>query len=188
MIEETETEFMERFKSQKIQIEAKLEMQETALLESLQLAIETAFLEVSKQQNLQKKEAVQYISFAVLFSDMLLERYGFHIELYDVNLFLDESFTFGRWEIPDIYSYIQEDMEQIERSVKQKFTRVTKSELFELKSYYTIQYIGIEEAWLRKLVNQLTELDKKEADCMPSLQILFGLYMEGQEVLRTWEV
>lgn len=79
-------------------------------------------------------------------------------------------------------------MQHIERSVKEVFTRVTPAELFELESYYSISYTALAEKWLRRLVNQLTTLDTKEAKCNASLQVLFGFYMEGQEVLRTWEV
>ncbi len=147
------------------------------------------FTRLSAKQENNIKGKLKYISFSVLLTSILTEKYSLGINFYDEKFYLDEANVFEEFILKHILDYVSKDMEEIKMWFRKKILPYNEGELFEMKKILVLSYIA---TWVKELQDEiiqcLNKSDKKDVQLYEKIDITFGSYLEKQVVVCTWEV
>ena len=157
------------------------------IMQSLTAALERNFMQAAKLQKAEKMQPLAYLCFAILQSDILLDRHTLQLDAYDTMLYLDKCEVSTDWEIEWLFPCFAEDCTRIEQHLKRTLTRVQAYELKEVRRAYSMNYYATAALVLPKLLPAVMEkADLHEVQLQDEVQITIGMYMEQQQSLYTW--
>lgn len=160
-----------------------IELLSDGLLNALQEAVD----EAACMQNAGKKGAIAYISFSLLQSNLLLEKYAFRIDVYDERFLIDDSEAASEWDFSLLLQNLDTNFDVIASTLRQSVIRVQEYELWELKKAYQLNYYATATGLLQSLVPLcLDRLSLDGIDTMPEVQFTVGPYMEKQLSFYQW--
>ena len=134
-----------------------------------------------------KKGAVAYISFSLLQSNVLLEKYAFRIDAYDDRFLVDDSEAASEWDFSVLLQNLDTNFDVIASTLRQSVIRVQEYELWELKKAYRLNYYATATGLLQSLLPLcLDTLSLDGIDVMPEVQFTVGPYMEKQMPFYQW--
>lgn len=155
----------------------------TDLLNVLQATID----EAACLQTVAKKGAIAYISFSLLQSNLLLEKYAFRIDVYDKRFLIDDNEAASEWDFSVLLQNLDTNFDVIASTLRQSVIRVQEYELWELKKAYQLNYYATATGLLRSLLLLcLDKLSLDGIDVMPEVQFTVGPYMEKQMSFYQW--
>ena len=102
-------------------------------------------------QTAAKKGPVAYISFSVMQSNLLLEKYAFQIDAYDERFLVDDNEAASEWDFSILLQNLDADFDVIAATLRQSVIRVQEYELWELKKAYHLNYYATATERLRGL-------------------------------------
>ncbi len=147
------------------------------------------FMKLSVKQKNNTKGKLSYISFSVLLTSILTEKYSLGVNFYDERFYLDESNIFDEFILKYISEYVSKDMQEIKMWFTKKYLPYNEDELFEIKKILVLCYVGI---WVKELQDEIIQCLNKSyrenVNLDEKINITFGSYLEKQVVLCTWEV
>lgn len=153
------------------------------LAKSLQKAFDAAVC----WQTAAKKGPVAYVSFSLMQSNLLLEKYAFQIDAYDERFLVDDNEAASEWDFSILLQNLDTNFDVIAATLRQSVIRVQEYELWELKKAYHLNYyataIGLLQSLLPLCLDALS-LDGIEG--MPEIQFTIGPYMEKQMPFYQW--
>ena len=153
------------------------------LARSLQKAFDAAVC----WQTAAKKGPVAYISFSVMQSNLLLEKYAFQIDAYDERFLVDDNEAASEWDFSILLQNLDADFDVIAATLRQSVIRVQEYELWELKKAYHLNYYATATGLLQGLLPLcLDALSLDGIDVMPEIQFTIGPYMEKQMPFYQW--
>lgn len=158
------------------------------IIDNISAAIEEALYKAAQWQKLEKKGPVAYISFSMLQSNLLLNRYALQVDAWDERFLIDDSEAASEWDFQAMFQEIKPDMEAVAAKVREQMTRVQKYELKELERAYILNYFVIALEVLRAAIPSscLDVMQKSPALLAPEVQFTVGAYMEQQQPFYTW--
>lgn len=160
-----------------------IELLSDGLLNALQEAVD----EAACMQSAEKKGAIAYISFSLLQSNLLLEKYAFRIDVYDERFLIDDSEAASEWDFSLLLQNLDTNFDVIASTLRQSVIRVQEYELWELKKAYQLNYYATATGLLQGLVPLcLDRLSLDGIDTMPEVQFTVGPYMEKQLSFYQW--
>ena len=138
-------------------------------------------------QTAAKKGPVAYISFSVMQSNLLLEKYAFQIDAYDERFLVDDDEAASEWDFSILLQNLDADFDVIAATLRQSVIRVQEYELWELKKAYHLNYYATATGLLQGLLPLcLDALSLDGIDVMPEIQFTIGPYMEKQMPFYQW--
>ena len=138
-------------------------------------------------QTAAKKGPVAYISFSVMQSNLLLEKYAFQIDAYDERFLVDDNEAASEWDFSILLQNLDADFDVIAATLRQSVIRVQEYELWELKKAYHLNYYATATGLLQGLLPLcLDALSLDGIDVMPEIQFTIGPYMEKQMPFYQW--
>ena len=153
------------------------------LTSSLQTAIDQSIC----WQAANKKGSVAYISFSLLQSNVLLEKYAFRIDAYDDRFLVDDSEAASEWDFSVLLQNLDTNFDVIASTLRQSVIRVQEYELWELKKAYRLNYYATTTGLLQSLLPLcLDTLSLGGSHVMPEVQFTVGPYMEKQMPFYQW--
>lgn len=153
------------------------------LISSLQKAID----EAACWQRIGKKRAIGYISFSLLQSNLLLEKYAFQIDTYDDRFLIDNNEAASEWDFSILLQNLDTSFDVIASTLRQSVIRVQEYELWELKKAYGLNYYAAATGLLQSLLPLcLSELSLDGSGVLPEVQFTVGPYMEKQLPFYQW--
>lgn len=160
-----------------------IELLGDGLLNALQVAVD----EAACMQNAEKKGAIAYISFSLLQSNLLLEKYAFRIDVYDERFLIDDNEAASEWDFSLLLQKLDTNFDVVASTLRQSVIRVQEYELWELKKAYQLNYYATTTGLLQGLVPLcLDRLSLDGIDAMPEVQFTVGPYMEKQLSFYQW--
>ena len=153
------------------------------LAKSLQKAFDAAVC----WQTAAKKGPVAYVSFSLMQSNLLLEKYAFQIDAYDERFLVDDNEAASEWDFSILLQNLDADFDVIAATLRQSVIRVQEYELWELKKAYHLNYYATATGLLQGLLPLcLDALSLDGIDVMPEIQFTIGPYMEKQMPFYQW--
>ncbi len=150
-------------------------------------SIQKAFDAAVCWQTAAKKRPVAYISFSVMQSNLLLEKYAFQIDAYDERFLVDDNEAASEWDFSILLQNLDTDFDVIAATLRQSVIRVQEYELWELKKAYHLNYYATATGLLQGLLPLcLDALSLDGIDVMPEIQFTIGPYMEKQMSFYQW--
>lgn len=150
-------------------------------------ALQSAVDEAACMQDAKKKGAMAYISFSLLQSNLLLEKYAFRIDVYDERFLIDDNEAASEWDFSLLLQNLDTNFDVIASTLRQSVIRVQEYELWELKKAYQLNYYATATGLLQSLVPLcLDRLSLDGIDAMPEVQFTVGPYMEKQLSFYQW--
>lgn len=132
-----------------------------------------------------RKGAVYYIYLSKLNSDVILNRYGYQIDIFNEEFYLDDEEVYDYLDMSYVFCGIDEAMERIERDLKKKILRVKEYEIFELKQLLINDYYIICQETITKLIPYINKIDEyKKMKKGNVVKVLIGGYMDEFKVLH----
>lgn len=160
-----------------------IQLLSTELLNALQAAID----EAACLQTTAKKGAISYISFSLMQSNLLLEKYAFRIDVYDERFLIDDNEAASEWDFSLLLQNLDTDFDVIDTTLRQSVIRVQEYELWELKKAYQLNYYATATGLLQSLLLLcLNKLSLKRINVVPEVQFTVGPYMEKQMPFYQW--
>ncbi|SFR89022.1 hypothetical protein [Anaeromicropila populeti] len=148
-------------------------------------AMNRVLTRTKKLQELGKKGKVQILYFSYLHSNILQDKFGYQIDVFDKDFFVDQEEVYEDWDVSGIFEYVEEDWEKIGRRIESKVPRMKAYELQEMKRSYAFGYYRFVEEILENLLPLIeklkvyTELEKEE-----NITICIGEYMGTYKCLQ----
>ncbi len=153
------------------------------LARSLQKAFDAAVC----WQTAAKKGPVAYVSFSLMQSNLLLEKYAFQIDAYDERFLVDDNEAASEWDFSILLQNLDNNFDVIAATLRQSVIRVQEYELWELKKAYHLNYYATATGLLQGLLPLcLDALSLDGIDVMPEIQFTIGPYMEKQMSFYQW--
>ena len=153
------------------------------LARSLQKAFDAAVC----WQTAAKKGPVAYVSFSLMQSNLLLEKYAFQIDAYDERFLVDDNEAASEWDFSILLQNLDTDFDVIAATLRQSVIRVQEYELWELKKAYHLNYYATATGLLQGLLPLcLDALSLDGISVMPEVQFTVGPYMEKQMPFFQW--
>lgn len=150
-------------------------------------SMQKAFDEAVCWQTAAKKGPVAYVSFSLLQSNLLLEKYAFRIDAYDDRFLVDDSEAASEWDFSILLQSLDTNFAVIASTLRQSVIRVQEYELWELKKAYHLNYYATATGLLQGLLPLcLDALSLDGIDVMPEVQFTIGPYMEKQMPFFQW--
>ncbi len=147
------------------------------------------FMKLSIKQQKNIKGKLKYISFSILLTSILTEKYSLGVNFYDEKFYLDESNIFDEFKLKYIYDYASKDIQEIKMWLRKSQLPYNEGELFEIKKIIILSYVAV---WVKelqdKIIQCLNKLDREDVGLYEKIDITFGSYLEKQVILCTWEV
>lgn len=144
------------------------------------------FLEGIEYQKNKGKGPIQVIYISFLYSNFLLNRYGFQIDLFDKEFFLDEIEIINQWQPTFIFENLDNDIKVIEEEIKKSVLRLKKYELKEIKFGYVTNHYRFAESLVKVLVPYIKKLSSfKELIKENEVHVFVGEYMG--EAIKLYE-
>jgi len=164
-----------------------LEQGSQQMIDNISAAIEEALHKAAQRQQSGQKGPVAYISFSILQSNLLLNRYALQVDAWDERFLIDDNEAASEWDFQAIFQEIKPDMEAVAAKVREQMTRVQKYELKELERAYILNYFAIALDVLKATVpSYLHVIQKSPALLAPEVQFTVGAYMEQQQPFYIW--
>lgn len=155
----------------------------------LQIAMQTIIDRAIKQQKIEEKGTISYISFSMLLSSLQTENYSFGINLYDETFFIDEIDTFIEWKLGYLSTFIDSDIEVARKHLLKGFIGIVESDILEIKHIHALNYMLVGVEFLKSKIQSIIEnLETIELKTTEIIKVTYGLYMEKQGPLYNWEV
>ena len=150
-------------------------------------SLQTAIDQTTWWQTANKKGPVAYISFSLLQSNLLLEKYAFRIDAYDNRFLVDDSEAASEWDFSALLQNLNTNFDVIASTLRQSVIRVQEYELWELKKAYHLNGYATATGLLQGLLPLcLDALSLDGIDVMPEIQFTIGPYMEKQMPFYQW--
>lgn len=150
-------------------------------------SIQKAFDAAVCWQTAAKKGPVAYISFSVMQSNLLLEKYALRIDAYDDRFLVDDSEAASEWDFSALLQNLNTNFDVIVSTLRQSVIRVQEYELWELKKAYHLNYYATATGLLQGLLPLcLDALSLDGIDVMPEVHFTVGPYMEKQMPFFQW--
>ena len=138
-------------------------------------SLQTAIDQTTCWQTANKKGPVAYISFSLLQSNILLEKYAFWIDTYDDRFLIDDSEAASEWDFSMLLQNLDTNFDVIASTLRQSVIRVQEYELWELKKAYHLNYYATATRLLQGLLPLcLDALSLDGIDVMPEVQFTVG--------------
>lgn len=158
-----------------------------SLSADLTSSLQTAIDQTTWWQTANKKGPVAYISFSLLQSNLLLEKYAFRIDAYDDRFLVDDNEAASEWDFSALLQNLNTNFDVIASTLRQSVIRVQEYELWELKKAYHLNYYATATGLLQGLLPLcLNALSLDGIDVMPEVQFTVGPYMEKQMPFFQW--
>ena len=150
-------------------------------------SIQKAFDETVCWQTATKKGPVAYVSFSLLQSNLLLEKYAFRIDAYDNRFLVDDCEAASEWDFSALLQSLDTNFDVIASTLRQSVIRVQEYELWELKKACHLNYYATATGLLQGLLPLcLDALSLDGMGVMPEVQFTVGPYMEKQMPFFQW--
>lgn len=150
-------------------------------------ALHQLFKQTQLSQDTGQKAAIAYISFSQLQSNVLLNKFAFHIAAYDERFYLDGSDASVEWDFSQLIQNVDTNFEPIARILRKTETRVQEYEILELKRSYQIFYYPVVLEFLPQFVQEcLIQMPRDTAQFCQEVVFTFGKYMEKQMPFYIW--
>lgn len=150
-------------------------------------ALQTVGNEAACMQATTKKGAIAYISFSLMQSNLLLEKYAFRLDAYDERFMIDDNEVASEWDFSLLLQNLDTNFDGMASILRQSVIRVQEYELWELKRAYQMNYYATATGLLQSLLPLcLDKLSLDETDVMPEVQFTVGPYMEKQLSFYQW--
>ncbi len=147
------------------------------------------FMKLSIKQQKNIKGKLKYISFSILLTSILTEKYSLGVNFYDEKFYLDESNIFDEFKLKYISDYASKDIQEIKMWLRKSQLPYNEGELFEIKKIIILSYVAV---WVKELQDEiiqcLNKLAREDVDLYEKIDITFGSYLEKQVILCSWEV
>ena len=138
-------------------------------------------IEHGLQQCIKGQKKIGFISISILESSLITRTYDLQIAFYNEDLYADDSPVYEYWAPTFIYEYLESDIEEMERSLRNQTVRLKAYEMYELKRQYITNFYFLIGFMMKGLTPKIVYLCKyKEADRESIVKVLFGKYMERQ--------
>lgn len=178
----------ERFYLSCGRIEQMYNMQYQKIWDSLKKMFTSLFMKTIHAQAEGKKEAIHYLAIQYLHSSLCIGTWGYRIETFDADLYLNEYETEEYYYPYFLYSFWEEDIEFLHNVLKKEYIRIQAYEIEEIKTNYILYYNGIFKNLLKELIPKIFKIPlwdevKKESN----VKIIFGEYMGTGELIKTEE-
>lgn len=150
-------------------------------------ALQRVINEAASMQATAKKGAIAYISFSLMQSNLLLEKYAFRLDAYDERFMIDDNEAASEWDFSLLLQNLDTNFDGIASTLRQSVIRVQEYELWELKKAYQMNYYATATGLLQSLLPLcLDKLSLDGTDIMPEVQFTIGPYMENQLPFYQW--
>lgn len=138
-------------------------------------------IENGLQQCIEGKKKIGFISISILESSLITKTYDLQIAFYNEDLYADDSPVYEYWAPSFIYEYLDSDIEDMEKSLRNRIVHLKPYEMYELKLQYKINFYFLIGFMIKGLAPKIAYLCKyQEADRENIVKVLFGKYMEKQ--------
>ena len=140
------------------------------------------FQDIIRLQECGKKGKVAYISFSMLYSNLLLDKNSLRIDIYDSNYVCDDVEVVGEWTPEHIFDRCKDDMDKAMRILSSDYIRVEPYEHRMLYQSYVADYYLLAVVILRDMLPMIKELKtyqhmQKEEEVV----VIYGEYMDKGE-------
>lgn len=133
------------------------------------------------QQCIESKKKVGFITISILESSMITKTYDLQIAFWNAYLYADDNPVYEYWAPSFIYAYLDSDIGEMEKSLKDQVMRLKAYEVLGLKRQYAINLYFLIGFMMKGLVPKIANLCKyQETDKEEIVKVLFGKYMEKQ--------
>jgi len=169
------------------QIMLMLECSGMQMIEKLRETLEKVLGLAAERQKEGEKDRIAYISFSLLKSDLLLNRYSLRVDAWDERFLLDESEASGDWDFHLMLQRVSADFSEMARVIRRKMTRVQQYELAQLERLYRLNYYAFSIVLLQTILPLcLAELGRGSVALADEVQFTVGAYMEQQTIFYQW--
>ena len=153
------------------------------VLLALQIALERA----GQLQTDNRKGAVSFIGFSILFSNLFLGEYAIQINVYDEKFLVDDQDASAAWDFSLLMEGIDPSFAAVERVLKRSMARVQDYEIVELLREYRINYYVMALELACQAVSGCMELLRlPPVELASEIHFTAGLYMEAQRPFFVW--
>lgn len=126
-----------------------------------------------------KKEAVKYIHIFYLQSAMLTQKLEYQINVYSELSYMDVAECSELWYPDFIMDFYKKDMEDLDKTAKQKVIKYGYCEFREMQERCFSVYVAMVGQYVANKAEKIVELDSyKEMIKEDDIQIIFGGYMD----------
>lgn len=179
----------ERFEERCGQVLSEAAAQKEPLMQGLAAALDTAMTQARALQMSGRKGPIAFISFSILHSNILLDRNGLRVDIYDEGFWVDDAEASSDWDLAWLFRWMDEDLNAAAKNIRQSVSRVQEYELLELAKAYSLNYYALATLLLTSMlpatVERVPMLETKRA---PMIQITAGQYMENQPCIFEWRL
>ena len=150
-------------------------------------SIASAVIDALHEAARRGKGPIAYVTFSLLQSNLLLDRYTLRVDALNDRFLLDDVEAASEWDFQFIFQKLGPDMDAVGAKVRETMTRVQDYELRELERAYLLNYYGIAFEVLRAaLPSCLPALIKSPAPWADEVNFTVGGYMEQQQIICQW--
>lgn len=136
------------------------------------------FKKANELQQKKIKNNISIINISFLYSNLLINKYGFQIDLYDNEYYLDQIEISADLDLSFLFGFVEEDMEYIRKKLSKKFIKLKYFEVLKIKNRYIMNYYMIAQELIKSLtpyIKRMKEYKKlKKAD---KVVVFLGEYM-----------
>lgn len=134
------------------------------------------------------KGKVSVIYFSFLYSNVLLNKKAFRIDIFDQGIFLDDIEVSSEWSYDFIFKYTENDMKKIKNIISSNYIKVKNYELWELKNSYEYNYYIAAESILTELSSCIDKLNSyKKMKKNKEVSVMIGEYMNSPVIIRKFQ-
>lgn len=150
-------------------------------------SIATAVMAALHEAAQKEKAPIAYVSFSLLQSNLLLDRYTLRVDALNDRFLLDDIEAASEWDFQFIFQKLGPDMDAVAAKVRETMTRVQDYELKELERAYLLNYYAVALEVIRAaLPSCLPALIKSPAPWADEVNFTVGGYMEQQQIICQW--
>lgn len=133
------------------------------------------------QQCVESKKKIGFITISILESSMITKTYDLQIAFSNAYLYAGDNPVYEYWAPSFIYNYLDSDIEEMERSLKDQVIRLKPYEVLGLKRQYVTNLYFLIGFMMKGMAPEIAGLCKyQETDREKIVKVLFGKYMEKQ--------
>ena len=137
---------------------------------------------VTAQQN--GKGAISYLAVSHLYSSLITGTGEFILALYDDRLYFDDDPINIYWSPVFLWEQFNRDMEEIERALKGRLTRLKKYELDAVKTEYAERFFEIgHKMFADYTVLIISMMENSSLKITPGFAVIYGGYLDTATVL-----
>lgn len=149
--------------------------------------ISVALAQAALHQRTSLKGPIAYISFSLLLSNILTDRHGFQVAVFDDSFFMDTQEAIADWRPNCIFAGMQQCFDAAASIVKQQIPRLQPYELVDPEHAFSLNYYGIAmEVLIHALPRVFETISISALKKADKVQVVTGPYMEKQDCIYTW--